>query len=68
VIKVVNTMEVYEIDGKKPECFPRPQVTVESHWNDPNMVVLIFPDGARFTVVARDIAAAISNATNSRRH
>lgn len=42
-------------------------VRVHSHWNDPNLVVLIIGDEKR-TVSAKDIIAAVNNATNINRH
>jgi hypothetical protein len=45
----------------------KPEIKVYSHWVDSNMVVLEFED-ITATVVAKDIKAAIDNATNTARH
>jgi hypothetical protein len=66
VIKVHNTVNIVEIDGK--ECGGLdPTLAVHSHWNRDQLVVLEL-DGKRVTVSAGDMLAAIANATNTRRH
>lgn len=68
MIKVENKQQVYEIDGKDVTG-PRDeyQLTVASHWNRPEFVVIKFGDNS-YTVVANDIIAAIQNAKNTNRY
>lgn len=68
MIKVRSEMDIFEVDGKKPEDYPPPKLVIESHWNCPNRVVVVLPDGKRFTVIVSDLDAAIRNATNSNRY
>lgn len=42
-------------------------VRVHSHWNDPDLVVLVIGDEKR-TVSASDLIAAVKNASNTNRH
>lgn len=67
VIKVSNEVTVYEVDGKEPGGLPMPTLTIASHWNRDSLVVL-HVNGQRLTVAARDLQAAVSNATNVARH
>jgi len=66
VITVVNTLKLYEVDGIETRPVEPPSVRIESHWNNSNLVVLIVGD-KRYTLVARDLMAAIGNATNTGR-
>ena len=72
MIKVENIVNVYEVDGKEksPHGADGQKLIVRSHWNRNEMVVLRLPgEGApEFTVTARDLQAAIVNATNTNRH
>lgn len=63
MIKVRNEVTIYEKEGKDATGCPLPTIEVVSHWNRDSLVVLII-DGARVTVSARDLQAAIVNATN----
>lgn len=42
-------------------------LTVEPHWNDSDFVVLVTPDGRRYTVEGADLKSAADNAMNSGR-
>lgn len=66
MIKVTCEIPVYEVDGQAP-AMSGPGLAVRSHWNDPRMVVIETPNGEKVTVVARDLEAAIRNATNTSR-
>jgi len=58
-------VRVYEIDGEATKGIDAPSITVESHWNDDERIVLVFGNGKgqRFTVVADDLLSAIRRAT-----
>ena len=62
MIKVINEVSIHEIDGKETSV-PTPVLTVLSHWNHDSLVVL-HTDGKKITVSARELQAAITNATN----
>ncbi len=64
MIKVSNTISVYEVDGKESTGIGGPTIDVRSHWNRQSLVVLVLGDQS-YTVVADDLVAAIRNATNS---
>lgn len=66
MIKVSNEITIYEVDGKE-QSVPMPAMAVLSHWNRPALVVL-HVDGKKLTVSARDLQAAITNATNVASH
>lgn len=72
MIDVINKVRAYEVDGE--DCTrgkdARPEICVVSHWNDPDMVIIQWHDGSgkTVTVSARDLKAAIANATNTSRH
>lgn len=66
MIKVVNHIKVYEVDGK--ECHSIAESTsieVLSHWNRRTMVVIKCEGGKKLTIAANDLIAAINNATNT---
>ncbi len=62
-MKVVNTIEVYELDGHDTQLIDRPLLSVQSHWNREQFVVLEF-SGARVTVSKDELSKAIENASN----
>jgi len=66
VIKVSNDITVYEIDGKETSGVPLPKMSLVSHWNRAELIILIIDDKC-VTVTARDLRAAIDNATNVNR-
>ncbi len=65
-IKVSNTVKCYEVNGQKllGICEDDPKVTVKSHWNDNDMVVIELGD-LTVTVLGRHLKKAIDNAMNS---
>lgn len=65
-IKVKSEVTVYEVNGTDTKGCPLPTIGVDSHWNRSQFVVLVV-NGERVTVSAKDIAAAIANATNTAR-
>jgi len=68
--KVRCEMKVYEIDGKEVPAVvgakPPPLLTVESHWNRPQLVLLKFGD-VSISVSSSELQACVANATNTGR-
>lgn len=65
MIKVSNTLTVYEVDGR--DQFGQkdaPTITVSAHWNRRALVV-VKVDGKEYAVLADDLDAAVRNATNT---
>ena len=69
MIEVVNTVEVYELNGGELRDIKskKPKLVVKNHWNRNEFVVLQIDEGKIITVLAKDLRAAIDNATNSAR-
>ena len=64
MIAVESRVNVYEVNGSEPHPGgPEVQLKVCSHWNRSEFVVLEL-HGTRVTVSARDIQAAVANATH----
>lgn len=66
MITVVNTIKIYEVDGTETRLIEPPSIRIESHWNRSELVVFVVGEN-RYTLVARDVTAAIANATNTGR-
>jgi endonuclease V-like protein UPF0215 family len=67
-VEVVNRIYVYEIDDNESEAGKsHPKVTISSHWNRQELVVIEIA-GHTYTVNATDITKAIENATNWKSH
>lgn len=67
MIKVESEIPVYEIEGKDVSINPpRPVMKISSHWNRHQMVVIRSPQDPEksITVLAADLVAAVTNATN----
>ena len=64
MIKVENIVQCYEEDRKETRTLAYPEIVVCSHWNYSERIVLRLPDGKTYTVIAKDILAAIVNAQN----
>lgn len=65
MIDVLNMVKVYEVDGTETATQREAlKMKVSSHWNRSSMVN-ISVDGRQFTVLAKDLIAAIHNAQNS---
>lgn len=69
MITVTNTLPVYEINDKPTNDISRPKITVSSPWGayaNNGRVEICLLDGTKIVVEARDLLAAIKNATNTR--
>jgi hypothetical protein len=66
MINVESKVKVYEKDGKDTAIGDDTALVVRSHWNRDEYVVLDFGD-KKWTMLAKDLEAAIRNATNSAR-
>jgi hypothetical protein len=64
MINVSSAMPIYERDGKETDPVERPTLSVFSHWNRQELIILVFDD-LHITVNVRDLKAAIENATNT---
>lgn len=66
MIKNKNEVEIYEKDGVTTNEIGLPPVVIRSHWVKDGFVVIKVPDSAyEVTVSAKDLRAAIDNATNT---
>lgn len=65
MIVVENRVPIYEVGGERVEG-PQAPLEVSSHWNDDAWVSLTF-GGKKITVNAKDLLAAVDNATNTHR-
>lgn len=68
MISVLSKVRAYEANGKNIVGLEAPHVHVESHWNYPERVVLVWPNGEKLTVLAKDLHAALTNASNVARY
>ena len=66
MLTVSNELTVLEIDGKVC-AVPAPRLGVHSHWNRTSCVVLVV-EGKHYTVSAKELEAAIKNATNTAKY
>ena len=64
MIDVSSKLTIYEINGEETKGLNLPTITVSSHWNVRDWVV-IEVEGKKFTVVANDLKDAVDNATNT---
>ena len=66
-MKVTNELKIYEINGTDLgiKAAPFAVITVESHWNRDELVVIRCGDTS-YTVSANQLQAALKNATNWR--
>lgn len=66
-IGVLCKVPVYEENNKRVDAVDQ-HLMVAAHWNEDKKVVISSPDGKQsWTVTARDLEAAIKNATNTNR-
>jgi hypothetical protein len=66
-MKVESKVTIYEVAGSEPALgADRQEVTVKSHWNRDEFVVLEVPGALAITVAAADLKRAIDNAGNWR--
>ena len=67
-MKTITELKIYEIDGEEQIALQMPTITIESHWNRRNLVILNVPGiGKKMTVVAEELKMAIDNAINVKR-
>lgn len=62
-MKVVSKIQIYEIDGQDVDLKKQEILSIESHWNYHDFVVLHFGD-KEITVNAEELIKAINNAGN----
>lgn len=67
MIKVDSELKIYEIGGKDESPVGCKKLHIQSHWNRNELVCIEFPGFLPVTVSAKDLRAAIDNATNSGR-
>lgn len=63
-MKVVNELHVYEVDGNDVPVSEKMTVTVESHWNQDELVV-IGVCGRTVALLGRELITAARNAQNA---
>lgn len=69
MINVSSQVKIYEVNGGESVPPSLETMTVSSHWNIDNFVVIKVPGSQNtYTVSRRDMEAAIHNAGNSNRH
>lgn len=66
MIKVKQTVEIYEENGKEIPIGTNKSIRVESHWNRDESVILVF-GRKHITVIGQDLITAINNAMNTNR-
>lgn len=65
-MKVQSEVRVYERDGAEVPVGSHAVITISSHWNRSDLVVLqVDGSAATITVTARELEAAIRNAMNT---
>lgn len=64
MIDVTNIVKIYEIDGVNT-VIPIPAITISSHWNYHERINITTPSGEQYTVLSKDLLAAILNAGNT---
>lgn len=64
-IKVHSSIPIYERSGDVTEAPHKDCLTVQSHWNRNEFVILHLAEEMTITVNASDLCAAIQNAQNS---
>lgn len=64
-MKVINELNIYEIDGLKVSTKEVQVLKINSHWNYSDRVVLEIDD-LKITVLVSDLQKAIQNASNHR--
>lgn len=60
-MKTVSEIDIYEIEGSETKPIERPKLQVSNHWNWSQFVVL-WIDGKKYTVPAKDLSKAIDSA------
>ena len=67
MVNVDNELNIYEIGRKEEPLAGGKKLHIKSHWNRNEFVCIEFPGFSPITVSAKDLQAAIINATNSAR-
>lgn len=62
-MKIINLININEINGEDIKLSAREELQIESHWNYKDRVVLIFGD-KKITVLADELIYAIKNSCN----
>lgn len=65
-MKVINEIEIYEVDGREVKPSDCGRLVISSHWNRDDFVVIKL-SGVAITVSVRKLLPAIQNATNWKR-
>ena len=67
MIEITNKVPIYEVGGEQveAEAGDKVQLLVKSHHIHSDRVILVC-DGEEIVVIARDLEAAIQNATNNK--
>lgn len=65
MVKVEQTIRVYELDGKDVTIGEQVEIGINSHWNR-DSIVEIRVGQHRYGVLASDVQTAIENATNTK--
>lgn len=68
MIKVQQSIQVYEFDGEETSVAPGGEllIGIDSDWDQRNLIVLAIGEH-RYTVVGADLLAAVENARNVNR-
>jgi hypothetical protein len=66
VIEVINKVQIYEKGGEDVPPGKDAYLTIKSHWNLSERVILRFGK-TELTVLAKDLIAAVKNAQNTER-
>jgi len=62
-MEVINKIKIYDDDNKKP-LIPGEFLEIRNHWNKSDFVILMI-GSTKVQVLARELEAAIKNATNT---
>ena len=67
MIKVENYVTCYEVEGRDTTMIinPSPRLIFRSHWNIQEMVEIETLDGRKYTVLIKDVIAALVNSGNT---
>ena len=65
MMKCINEIRIYEMDGKDLPPNDIRYLKVVSHWNRKRVMVVIELEGIVATVPADDLRRAVDNATNN---
>jgi len=63
MINVESKIRCYEVNDEEIQGLDYPTIKITNHWNEHEFVVLVI-NGNTYTVSAKDLKAAIENATN----